>query len=413
MLNRRQTLGAAAAALPAAGLPSTGTEDDFWRTVRRAYDLPRDIVNLENGNWGVMARPVLLAYERHTRGVNEQGAYYARRGYGADFDAIRTRLATALGVGSDEIAVTRGATEALQAMISGYNRLREGDAVLLADLDYDSMQTAMRWLERRRGVRVVEIALTEPATHQGLIDAYEQALKANPAVRLMLLTYVSHRTGLVLPVHDIIEMARARNVDVILDAAHAWGQINFTLPDTGADFVGLNLHKWIGAPIGVGVAYIKRDRIGAIDPFLGEPEGRTPVDARIHTGTSNYAAVLAVPDALDWHEQIGADRKAARLKALRQAWVRAVEDVPDVQVLTPQDPRLYAGITSFRIAGKTTLTENRAIASALLERDRIFTVHRSGVAAGACVRVTPGVFNSMDDMGALAAAVRILAGARP
>lgn len=404
---RRGVLGGLGAL--SAGAASAAQPAD-WAAIAALYDRPRDIVHLEHGNWGAMARPVLAAYEAHTARINRETSYYSRREFGRDIEAVRQRVAAALGVTAGEIALTRGATEALQALIGGYNRLRAGDQVLTADLDYDSMITAMHWLKQRRGADLVRIDLPEPATYQGLIDTYEAALAAHPRVRLILLTQVSHRTGLVLPVREIVSMARARGVDAIVDSAHAWGQIDMRLTDLDADFVGLNLHKWIGAPLGVGALYIKRERIGDIDPFMGEEAGpQNDIRARVHSGTSNMAALLSAPDALDIHESIGPARKAARLKALRDHWVERLRGHPGIEMLTPADPRLYAGISSFRLSGRTSVAENAAIARTLLERDRVFTVHRAGPARGACVRVTPAVFTSMDEMERLTSALRSLA----
>lgn len=416
MLGAASALGAGATPLAMSGdahatgptLAHARTEDD-WRAIAAQYDTPRDIVQLENGNWGVMARPVLDAYFRNQKKVNREASFYARRAYREDLNAVRQRVATALGVTPQEIAFTRGATEALQALIGGYGRLKPGDAVLLADLDYDSMQTAMRWLRTRRGVDVLEIALPEPATHQSLIDAYAAALDANPRVRLILLTHLSHRTGLVLPVREIVAMARLRGVDAIVDSAHAWGQLDFRISDLDVDFAGLNLHKWIGAPLGVGVVYVRRSRLEDIEPYMGESdEGGPHIDARVHTGTMNFAALLTVPAALDWHERIGGPAKAARLKHLRRLWVEPLRTEQGVSILTPEDPRLSAGITAFRLGEKTSAAQNRQIAETLLAQFAIFTVHRTGVAAGACVRVTPGVFNTARDMHRLVEALRTL-----
>jgi hypothetical protein len=155
-------MGAALAAGPAASAPRLD-----WAQVAAQYDVTPETIQLENGNWGMMARPVLRAYERHLRRVNRETSFYSRRGYGADLERVRTRAATSLGVSPDEIAFTRGATEALQALIGGYNRLRPGDAVLYADHDYDAMQTAMRWLKVRRQVDVISMNLPEPATGDG------------------------------------------------------------------------------------------------------------------------------------------------------------------------------------------------------------------------------------------------------
>lgn len=417
---RRELLGAgvAAATLAApvralAGDSLAGgampTDEAYWRTIAAQYDLPKGIVQLENGNWGAMARPVLAAYQRHLARVNTETSFYSRRGFGADAIALRDRVAAEIGAAPDEIAFTRGATEALLGLIGGYNRLRAGDQLLYADLDYDSMQAGFRSVARRRGLEVVTIALPEPATYQAIIDSYEAALKAHPKVRLMLLTHVSHRTGLVVPVREIVAMARARGVDVIVDSAHAFGQLDFKVGDLGADFIGYTCQKWIGAPLGVGLFYIKRDRLDAIDLNIGEdPGARDTIQQRVHTGTTDIAALLTVGDALDFHHRIGIRAKEARLRHLRDLWAEQARAMPGIEVLTPSDPRLTSALTSFRLTGMTSMADNRALAKQLLDRFGIFTVERDGPARGACVRVTPGVFTSSDDVERLVAALRTL-----
>lgn len=245
-------------ALP--GLPGAPDDQDYWGEVAWQFDVSREVVQLENANFGIMARPVLAAYNRHLQVVNERNSFYARRLFATDAARARARVAATLGVGEDEIAFTHGASEALAALIVGYNRLRTGDTVLCADLDRDGALNDFSALQGRRGVAVVKIDLREPATRQGLIDAYAAALAAHPRTRLVLLTHVSNRTGLVLPVTEIVALARSHGADVILDSAHAWGQVEFNLAALNADFVALTCHKWIGAPLGIGVCYIRRER---------------------------------------------------------------------------------------------------------------------------------------------------------
>ncbi len=412
-MTRRGLVGAGLAAVSAsqavAGPPGAADDAAYWAAIAAQYDVTREVTQLENGNWGMMARPVLEAYGRHQAMVNRRTSFYSRREYGADLARIRKRAAASLGVDEAEIAFTRGATEALQCLIGGYNRLRPGDAVLYADVDYDSLQAAMRWLPARRGVEVVTVAMPEPATHQALIDAYEAALVSNPRVKLILLTQVSHRNGMVLPIAEIVAMARRRGVDAIVDSAHAWGQLDFRLPDLGADFVGLNGHKWIGAPLGVGVLYIRKARIADVDPFMASDEfGPDDVRLRTHTGTANLAAYLALEDALDFHEKIGAPAKAARLAHLRKAWTEPLRGFGQVEVLTPEDPRLTCGIGALRLRGQTGAAENVQLARELLDRFGVFTVHRTGLAGGACLRVTPGIFTAEADIERFVSAMKVL-----
>jgi len=391
------------------GLAATSTpapaQTANWRDIAALYDKPEGVIQLENGNWGAMMRPTLAAFEEHTRRVNRDTSYYARRSFNADLEAARAKAAETLGVMPEELAFTRGATEALQALIGGYNKLAPGDAVLISDTDYDSMQTAMRWLVQRRGVEIVEIALPDNASKAAIIETYEQAFLANPKLKLVLLTHVSHRHGLRLPVAEIADAARAKGADVILDAAHAWGQMAFNLPGLKADFVGLNAHKWIGAPIGVGLIYIAKDRIADIDPFMGEPGAPGDIRSRIHTGTANFAAYLALPTALDLHQRIGAHAIEARLNALRARWTERLRGRHGIDVLTPTAPALGSAIAAFRLTGKTGARENFELARTLLDQHRIFTVARTGLASGACVRVTPALHTSEDEIDAFLRAV--------
>ncbi|WP_407352818.1 aminotransferase class V-fold PLP-dependent enzyme [Luteimonas sp. R10] len=407
--------GVAGADLPVptpSGPPERLARDEaHWGGVARLYDVTREVAQLDNGFFGSMARATMARYRDALQQVNHGNAYFARQDYPAVHRRLAATLAAALGVDADEIVLTRGATEALQALIGGYNRLRPGDAVLHADSDYDSMITAVRWLHRRRGVDVVSIDLPVRPQRQQILDAYARALRDHPRVRMMLLTHVSHRNGLVLPVRELAEMARAEGVDVIVDAAHSWGQLDFELPELGADFAGINLHKWIGAPVGTGALYIRRPRIGDIDPYMGEPDPHGAVHARVHTGTANFAAYMALPTALELHRRIGPAHKEARVRYLRDRWVDQVRDLPALEILTPDDPALHGAITSFRLRGQTGVEANKALARRLHDRFGVFTVHRAGLASGACVRATPAIFTSADEVDRLAKALRVLAAA--
>src|SRR5947209_4410352 len=301
----RRTMLAGTAALPFAteSIAAVSASGD-WDRIAREYDVTREVIQLEHGNWGMMARPVLDEYRRQLERVNRDTSYYARRTMVPDLQAAQAALAAFMGVSVEEIAFTRNATEAMKALILQYNRLKSRDAVLYADLDYDSMQTSMESLAKRRGVRVIKMALPEPATRQSLIDAYRAAFDANPGIRMALLTHLSHRTGLVLPVADIATLARSRGIDVIVDAAHSVGQLDFRLPELKADFIGMNLHKWIGAPLGCGAIYVRRERLDAIDPDPAEKPDSLDILTKVHTGTPDYAAHLTVPTALRFQAAI-------------------------------------------------------------------------------------------------------------
>jgi selenocysteine lyase/cysteine desulfurase len=418
-LDRRQVmaaalaLGSTAAARAAMPAPAGDVARDsaYWAAYGDLFDRPQGVIQLEHGYFGAVAAPVRAALARWQERVNRDTAWYARGAYSDDLAVVRAQAAAVLGVAPDEIAFSRNASESMQVLIGGYHRLAPGDSVLISDLDYYAMQDAMRWLADRRGVKVVQIAIPEPASVEAILATYQRAFADTPRLKLALLTHVTHRTGLVMPVAEIGAMARRAGIDTMVDAAQSWGLSDMTLPAMDSDFVGLNGHKWIGAPVGVGIVYIKRDRMDAIAPFMGAAETpQMPIESRLHPGTISFATWLTLGDALTMHQSVGTPAKAARQRYLRNAWVQPLLGDPRIAILTPEDPRLFAGSTSFRLKVRTTMVDNVAIAQRLLKDHGIMTVAREGAARGACVRVTPAPFSTEADLAALVTAIRAIAG---
>jgi selenocysteine lyase/cysteine desulfurase len=382
-------------------------DEGFWSKVAAQFDIDRKFINLENGYYGIMPQPVYQSYLQNTLRLNRENSLLLRSGYKIEAEQIRKQLAETMGISPEEIALTRGGTEALQNLITGYNKLKPGDQVMYADLDYYSCQYAFDWLQERRGVSLVKIVIPEPATKQAVLDVYAQALDAYPRLKLMLLSHLNNRTGLVCPVAEITTMARAKGVDVIVDAAHSWGQVDFNVEDLQADFVGFSLHKWIHAPLGLGCLYVRRSRIMDVDKcFSDDLFAKDDIRSRVHSGTLNVAPLLTLPAALDYHLALGGAVKEARLRYLRNHWVSRVTTSSEAfEILTPNEPEMHAGITSFRIAGRPSKADNDAIVKYLMDKHRIFTVARGGIHKGNCVRVTPALFTSFDDVDYFASAL--------
>ncbi|MCA2995022.1 aminotransferase class V-fold PLP-dependent enzyme [Gemmatimonas sp.] len=385
-------------------------DEAYWSKVATQYPVTDAVINLEAGYFGIMAAPVLAAHHRHVDRVNRESSYFARRAYPPILMQARDAVAQFVGAKPTEIVLSRGATEALQALITQYRGVKSGDTVLYADLDYNAMQWAMNALAAARGATVARLAIPEPATRENVLAAYAQALDAHPRTKLVLLTHCNNKTGLIIPVQEIAALAKARGADVVVDAAHSFGQVPLTVRDLGADFVGLNLHKWIGAPVGAGAMYIREGRFDAIDRMhADEAFPLTRIESRLHTGTTSFATVMTIPDAIAFQQSIGVPQKAARLRFLRDRWVHAVRDVPGVNILTPDDPALVGAITGFRLHGRGTKAANEAVAKTLLDEFGIFTFPRTGIAGGDCVRVTPTLFNTPAQLDTLAAALQVMA----
>lgn len=396
---------------PPVGSPEeTARDEAYWKKVAARYRVMDGTRNLEAGYYGMLATPVLEAFHRHIDRVNRASSYFARREFPAIATAIRARVAASLGARPTEIAFTRSATESLQVLIGQYNGVKGGDTLLYSDIDYMAMQWAMNALGERTGARVVRFDVPEPGSRASIVAAYTAALDANPRTRLLLLTHCNNKSGLIIPVKEIAALAQARGIDVVVDAAHSVGHVPLSLPDLGAPFVGFNLHKWIGAPIGVGAFYIREDRLSMIDrAHADEGAPITSIDSRIHTGTTHFATVMTVPDALDFHESIGIEHKSARLRFLRDRWAVPARSIPGVDILTPDEPGMVGAITSFRIKGRGDRQSNQGVVRALVEEHGVFTCWRNGLARGDCVRVTPALYSSPTDADRLVSALRILA----
>jgi len=380
-------------------------DESFWRTFADRYDVQPGPINLENGYFGRMSRTVVEEYQRNIELINRSNSVYVRQRFEAsDGLKIRARVAGLIDVPADAVALTRNASDGLQSLIRNYNRLQPGDQVLVCDLEYDTVKGAMRWLARHRGVEVIEIEHRHPASFDSLLTTYREAFVRYPRLKLMALTHVTHRTGLVMPVKAIAAAAREHGVDVILDGAHALGQLAFDLEELGIAFAAYNLHKWIGAPLTLGFLYIAPERLSDIDPDMGEMHFPiTDIRARTPYSTPNIPALLTLPLVLEEHGAMGgAAAKGARLNYLRNLWVRAARELSGIEVLTPDDPRLCCGIASMRF---TAHNDQQSMVERLLNDYNLFTVVRSGAACGPCIRITPGLTTTAADMAQLITAL--------
>jgi len=427
MKNRREFLKSAAVSAPAAFLAATASQAQAGAPVKprfppnsipvdtlpQHFDVEPNIHNLENGYWGITPRSVAQVYAEQTAFVTRTNSIWARNVLpgGACLAAggreARESIARMVGAHPEEIAIARSGSDALQLLITNYKNIKAGDAVIYCDLDYDAMIASMDWLGDHREAQVVKFAMPEPATTANILAAYEDVLKRTPNAKLLLVTQVSNRTGLVTPVKEIVAMARARGVDTIVDIAHGVACLDFQIADLGCDFAGWSVHKWTSAPLGTGAMYIRKSRIDDID-IAYDNHDLPPHDitARVPAGTINFAAVLSIPSAVEFHYAVGAAAKEKHLRALRNRWVDKIRDLKNVQICVPDDPARYCAITSFRLKGMKSNEEAQHVQQVLFEKYRVHTVWRKGVTKGPVIRVTPGLYSTFADCDALADALR-------
>ena len=389
-------------------LTDGATRDEaWWRQVAAFYPAPPDaIVNLEHGYFGAMAAPVQAAFEQAVRYTNEQLSPFVRGEFArTHVDILRQRVAALIQAQPHEILLTRSGTEAMQVLITQYDGLAPGDTVLWSNLDYPAMRTAMRWLAQRRGVTSTPVTLSLPISDDEIIASYAQAMRQAVKPKLLLLSQVTPANGQQLPVKDIMALAREHGIDVLLDSAHALGQVDVDVQAMGVDFAGFNLHKWLGAPAGLGVVFIRASQLHKIEPHFGDDD--YPLDDirnRLHMGMPPIGAILAAPAAFDFHECLGGTpAKMERLAWLRNYWVSRAGQLPGVRILSPLDARRGTALVAFSVDGMSA----RQLQQALLQRFGVFTVQRN-IGDTDIVRATVAVTTQTSELDQLVAALTVL-----
>lgn len=377
------------------------------------YDVDRSIANFDAAYYGAMTHTVFAAYRRHSAWVNRHNALFLRSALPGPSRDVRLQpsidsVGDLIGAHKGEVALCAGGTEALYGLIVNYRPLKAGEAIITADIDYDEMQHAIGHLAATREARHVRIAIPEPSTTANILAAYEKALRETRRVRLLLLTHVSNRNGLVLPIREITAMAKARGVDVILDSAQSVGVLPVDVDDLGVDFMGFSLHKWVAAPLGTGAIYIRHKRLEDIAPWLGNHiHDDDDIRARVPTGTVDFAARLTISTAIAEHRAIEPASKLAELVAKREYWSTRVRDLPGLQIVHCDEPGRCAVIGAFRLPGQRTWEQARMAQHQFIKKHRVLVVAKQGLASGPVMRVTPSLFNKKDELERLVTAVRL------
>jgi selenocysteine lyase/cysteine desulfurase len=386
----------AGAALPTA----LAADESFWQKVRAEYALPDGFTHLEYGYYHPASRAVLAAEIAMMQVAQRRGSHYKRNEMEADREAARTDLARLGGVDAEEVVITRNATEALNIVIAGMP-LSRGDEIVHSSQDYPSVIEALQQRAHRDGVVLKSVDLpSDPESDDEIISAFAAAV--SPRTRVILFTHLINTTGHLLPLRRLCAFARQHSLHIIVDAAHSFGQIDFSVAEIDCDYLGASLHKWLGAPLGTGLLYVRRDRIERLNPFFGDTtHPRNNIRKLEHFGNRPDSAHVGLRQAIRWHDAIGLRNKGARLHYLQQRWADAARKLPRIQMLTPRDPARHGAIGAFSVDGVPA----EVAAKMLFERDGLF-VNVFTMAGISGVRVTPGLPTTSADIDRLVAALR-------
>jgi selenocysteine lyase/cysteine desulfurase len=378
-------------------------DEDFWRVIQQSYTVSADIINLNNG--GVSPSPLVVqqAVERYNQLANEGPSYFMWRILDQGREPLREKLAHLAGTLPDEIAINRNSTEALNTIIYGLD-LKAGDEVIGTKQDYPHMIQAYRQRAAREGIVYKQISFDFPIEDdEQIVKAYEQAI--TPRTKLIHVTHMINWVGQIMPVRKISDMAHAKGIEVLCDGAHSFGLMDFKIPDLHCDYFGTSLHKFLSAPIGSGMMWIKKEKIDKVWTLLCDDK---PLSGDIrkfeNIGTRSFPIEQGIGEAINFHEGIGSKRKEDRIRYLKNYWASKVKDIPAVKLHTSLDPKFSCAICGVSINGMTP----GELDNELFNQYKIHTV---GIVWEniSCVRVTPHVYTRLDDLDKLVDAIGTIA----
>ncbi len=393
-------LGAIADVSGHRGAPDEVARDEsFWFPIQQAYPVDRSLVNLNNGGVAPSPAVVLEAMKRYLDVSNQAPAYTLWQLQEPQRETCRKGLAALFGCDAEEIAITRNASESLENLQYGID-LKRGDEVLCCDQDYPRMITTFKQRERREGIVLRTFPIPAPCDdHAKIVAAYEEHMTER--TRLVLVSHVIFMTGAIQPVREVVAAASRRRIPTLVDGAHAFGHVPFRGADLGCDNYSSSLHKWLSAPIGTGLLYVKRERIKDVWPLMAATaEQDTNIRKFEEIGTHPAANTLAIADALAFHAGIGPERKFARLVHLRDRWADRLRAHDRVKLHTNLAPG-YAG--AFATVGFEGI-KSADLASYLFEKHRIFTVGITHPQFEG-LRVSPNVYTTIEEVDRFADAV--------
>jgi isopenicillin-N epimerase len=374
-------------------------DEDFWFEVQQAFTVDRTLINLNNGGVSPSPRIVQEAMRRYLEFSNHAPVHTMWRILEPEIESVRRRLAAAFGCDPEEMAITRNASEALEICQLGLD-LKPGDEVLTTNQDYPRMLTTWRQRADRDGIKLKLISFPVPPKNlDELAERLERAI--TPRTRVIHFCHITNLTGQIFPVKRICQMGRERGLEVIVDGAHAFAHFPFTHADLDCDYYGTSLHKWLLAPHGTGFLYVRKAKISNLWPLMAAPkEMAGDIRKFEEIGTHPAANHNAIAEALTFHEGIGAERKAARLRYLFHRWAKRLHEQKGVRLLTSFDPRQSCGLANVSIAG----VDHAKLAAHLFNQYRIIvTVIKHAEFEG--LRVTPNVYTTLREVDTFSEAV--------
>ncbi len=374
-------------------------DEDFWFEIQQAFSVDRSAINFNNGGVSPAITAAQESMKRYLDYSNRLPSYNMWRILEPKKETIRTGLARLFGCDAEEIALTRNASEGLETCQLGFD-LDPGDEVLTTNQDYPRMLNTWKQLERRHKVVLRQFSIPVPAEDEdAIVRRFEEQI--GPRTRLILMCHVINLTGQILPVRKVVDMARRRGIPVIVDGAHSFAHFPFSQAELDCDYYATSLHKWLFAPHGTGMLFVRREKIESLWPLMACSESNLANIRKFEEiGTHPAANYLAASDAIVFQDGIGPERKAARLRFLKDSWARRLHENPRVVLNTSLDPRFSCGIANFRVEG---IDSGRLSSYLWREHKILLTTVKHEEFEG--VRVSPSVYTTRAEIDRFCSAV--------
>ena len=390
-------VAAATAAVESRSPEEVAADETYWREIQFAFTLDRSLINLNNGNSCPSPTVVHEAYKRYLDSSNQAPVYH-RGLIERNIETARRRLAAEFGADPEEIAITRNASESLQIAQNGLD-FKPGDEIITTEQDYGRMLTTWDQRARRDKIKVTRLDFPCPTTQADLLQRFEKAI--TPQTRVLHFCHITNQSGQLFPVRDLSRLARQRGITTIVDGAHAMGHFPFKLRDLEMDFYGVSLHKWLLAPTGTGLLYVRKDRIASTWPLQAAPERRdNDIRKFEEIGTSPAATKAAINEAIAFQQAIGIERKAARLRYLTLRWANELKKNPRIKLHSSLEPGQTWGLAVVSING----VDSNKLVTHLWEKYRIVIVsvghdnEKTPSLSYHGLRVTPNIYTPLEEV---------------
>jgi len=378
-------------------------DEDYWSVIQQGYTVNPAFVNLNNGGVSPSPRIVQEAVDTFNKMTNEGPSYFMWRILDQGREPLRYKLAELAGCDPEEIAINRNSTEALNTVIFGLN-LKAGDEVIGTKQDYPNMINAWKQRVAREGLVYTQLNLQYPIENdEEIVNAFEKAI--TPKTKIFHITHVVNWVGQIMPVKKLCDLAKKHNIQTIVDGAHSFGLMDFKIPDFGCDYFGTSLHKFLSAPIGSGMLWIKKENIEKIWPLVcnDNPKG-TDIRKFETLGTRSFPIEQGIGEAINFHTAIGSKRKEERIRYLKNYWATRVQNIPKVKIKTSLKDAYSCAICGVSIDGMTPGELDNALFND-------YKIHTVGIVWEniSCVRITPHVYTRLQDLDKLVYAIEKIA----